>query len=259
MAKSCSTTGLLRYKEKKMLKQFHKYYLKQRFFPNFFSVFINPFYLIRRSLLKEIKLFAPELEGSILDFGCGAKPYKELFTQCSNYTGVDLENEAHDHSNEEVDIYYDGNTLPFENGSFHSVFCTEVLEHVPNIHNSLSEMNRVLEINGKILITVPFVFPEHEMPFDFRRLTVHGIEQSLKETGFEVIKTHKYGSFFQVIHQLMIMYIHDLLYTKNKYLNLIINALFICPITLFSIIVNPLIIKNRSLYFGDVVLAKKIS
>ena len=73
-----------------MLKQFHTYYLKQRFFPNFLSLFINPFFLIRKALLKEIKLLAPELTGSILDFGCGAKPYKELFTESSNYIGVDL-------------------------------------------------------------------------------------------------------------------------------------------------------------------------
>lgn len=242
-----------------MLKAFHTFYLKQRFFPNWISVLINPFFITRRAMLKKICLFTPELTGSILDFGCGAKPYKELFTQSTRYVGVDLENEAHDHSNEDVDVYYDGVSLPFEDGAFQNVFCSEVLEHVPNIHHSLHEMNRVLEMNGKILITVPFVFPEHEMPFDYRRLTLIGITQALKESGFEVIKTEKFGSFFQVIHQLIIMYIHDLLYTKNKYLNLLINALFICPITIFAIIVNPFIIKNRSLYFGNIVLAKKIS
>lgn len=242
-----------------MLKQFHKYYLKQRFFPNFFSVFINPFYLIRRSLLKKIMLFAPELKGAILDFGCGAKPYKELFSQCTKYVGVDLENEAHDHSNEEVDIYYDGNTLPFDNESFQNVFCTEVLEHVPNIHNSLSEMNRVLEKQGKILITIPFVFPEHEMPYDFRRLTANGVKQVLQETGFEVLDCYTYGSFYKVVNQLIIMYFHDLLYTKNKYFNLLVNAIFIFPITFFTILLNPFILKNRSLYFGNVILAQKIA
>lgn len=242
-----------------MLKQFHKYYLKQRFFPNFFSVLINPFFLIRKALLKEIKLFAPELTGDILDFGCGAKPYKELFKQSSNYVGVDLENEAHDHSNEDVDVYYDGNKLPFENETFDTVFCTEVLEHVPNIHNSLSEMNRVLKKNGKILLTTPFVFPEHEMPYDFRRLTENGMQQVLHESGFEVIKIRKYGSFFKVVNQLIIMYIHGLLYTKNKYLNLIVNGIFIFPITLLTFILSPFILKNNSLYFGIVVLARKIS
>lgn len=242
-----------------MLKQFHTYYLKQRFFPNFLSLFINPFFLIRKALLKEIKLLAPELTGSILDFGCGAKPYKELFTESSNYIGVDLENEAHDHANEEVDVYYDGTKLPFDDKSFDNVFSTEVLEHVPNIHNSLTELNRVLKSNGKILLTTPFVFPEHEMPYDFRRLTVNGLKQVLNETGFEVIKVQKYGSFFKVINQLIIMYLHGLLFTKNKYINLIINSIFIFPITFLSLILSPFILKNHTLYFGIVVLARKIN
>ena len=120
-------------------------------------------------------------------------------------------------------------------------------------------MNRVLKSNGKILLTTPFVFPEHEMPYDFRRLTVNGLKQVLNETGFEVIKVQKYGSFFKVINQLIIMYLHGLLFTKNKYINLIINSIFIFPITFLSLILSPFILKNHTLYFGIVVLARKIN
>jgi hypothetical protein len=56
-----------------MLDSFHPYYLHQRFFPDLFSIVINPFYFIRKSLLKQIKASSDELTGKLLDFGCGSK------------------------------------------------------------------------------------------------------------------------------------------------------------------------------------------
>jgi hypothetical protein len=43
----------------------------------------NPFYFIRRSLYEKIKQLAPELNGRLLDFGCGSKPYQSLFINAS--------------------------------------------------------------------------------------------------------------------------------------------------------------------------------
>lgn len=63
------------------------FYLKQRFFPNFLSLFINPFYFTRKGLLKSISCFKNILTGRLLDFGCGSKPYKSLFTQAIEYIG----------------------------------------------------------------------------------------------------------------------------------------------------------------------------
>lgn len=242
-----------------MIKKFHQFYLKQRFFPNWISVFINPFFFPRLSLLKAIKKYAPTMKGNLLDFGCGAKPYESLFLNVSKYIGTDIENESHDHSNESIDVFYDGTTLPFENESFDSIFSSEVLEHVPNLENSLKELNRVLKKDGQILITVPFSFPEHEMPFDFRRLTSGGIQKVLTDHGFEIKKFQTYGTFSKVIFQLIIMYIHDLVYTKNRYVNLILNVVFIFPIQLISILLSLIMIPNKSLYFGTIILAQKIN
>jgi hypothetical protein len=62
-----------------MLNYFNKCYLHQQFFPGLISVFINPFYFIRKHLVRKVALFAPELSGRLLDFGCGTKPYEVLF------------------------------------------------------------------------------------------------------------------------------------------------------------------------------------
>lgn len=240
-----------------MVNKFHKFYLKQRFFPSFLSIFINPFYLTRKALLNEIKKISPSLNGNLLDFGCGSKPYLNLFVNIKEYVGVDMQNDAHDHSNEEVDVFYDGKILPFENETFQNVLSSEVFEHVPNIDDSIHEIFRVLKPNGKLLITTPFSFPEHEMPFDFRRLTHNGLIQILNENGFEIEYIKRYGKMNEVVGQIIAMGIHDIIYSKNKYLNLVLNFIFISPIILLTIIFGFVLKKNNSLYFGTIVLARK--
>ena len=50
----------------------------------------NAFYFIRKGLYKKIKQYAPELQGKLMDFGCGSKPYQSLFTNAAEYIGVDF-------------------------------------------------------------------------------------------------------------------------------------------------------------------------
>ena len=171
----------------KFLKILNQAYINQRFNPNFLSLFINPFYLTRVLLIKTLKEFRLEMNGELLDFGCGSKPYKNLFTNVSSYIGVDIEDGSHNHEKEDIDYFYDGKNLPFDDNRFNSVFSTEVLEHVPDIEYSLKEINRVLKPKGKLLISIPFAFPEHELPYDFRRLTRFGITQVLKDNGFKIV------------------------------------------------------------------------
>lgn len=200
---------------------------------------------------------APLLNGSMIDFGCGLKPYKDLFVNVENYIGVDIENEAHSHEKESVDVYYDGKTIPFENEHFDSVFSSEVFEHVFNLEDILSEINRVLKKGGSALFTVPFVWDEHEIPYDFGRYTSFGIRHIIEKAGFEVLSIDKNGNSVAVIHQLLIVYLRDLIFTKNKYVNIVINLVFLAPITILGIFTSFIFPKNRKLYFNNIVLAKK--
>lgn len=241
------------------MKQFLKnIYLHQRFFPGIISVLINPFFFIRKDLLKQIRPLAKMLSGELLDFGCGSKPYRSLFSCADKYIGVDIENEGHDHQNEDVDVYYDGNTLPFGDEIFDSILASEVLEHVPDINVTLSELHRVLRKSGKILITIPFVWIEHELPYDFRRLTVNGIEKVLLDSGFKPLSTSKSGAFFEVIVQMWMMYLHSVLYTKNQYVNILINVLFISPFCLTGYLMSFILPTKKNLYFNSVILAEKV-
>jgi len=201
---------------------------------------------------------APSLKGSVLDFGCGRKPYENLFTNATSYTGVDMEVTGHDHSNSKVDKYYDGKTIPFENNYFDNIFSSEVFEHVDNIDDIIKELNRVLKKDGKILITVPFVWNEHEIPYDFRRFSKYGMEYLLKSNGFSIEETHTTTHFTETLLQLKILYVYHLFQSKNKALNLVFTLIFIAPINILGGILISIFPKNKSFYHNTVILAKKV-
>ena len=155
-------------------------FLKQQSFqPGFFSIFFNPFFFIRRSLFRNIRRSAPLLKGKLLDFGCGRKPYENLFS-VEEYIGVDIEESGHNHSLSRVDVYYDGEHIPFPDETFDSLFCSEVFEHVFEPEPLLREVNRVLKNGAVGLITVPFCWNEHELPFDYARYTSAGLQALLE-------------------------------------------------------------------------------
>lgn len=54
----------------------------------------------------------------------------------------------------------DATSLPFPDGSFDKVIAAEILEHVPNDLQAMSEIARVLRPGGSAAITVPAWFPE---------------------------------------------------------------------------------------------------
>ncbi len=124
-------------------------------------------YMMKIALLKEIRHQRLKIQGSVLDFGCGSKPYLKEFAHCDSYIGVDLEVSSHNHEKSQVDIYYDGEKLPWPNDTFNSIISFEVLEHLPYPAKSIIEIARVLKPNGTLLVTVPFLYGEHEIPFDF--------------------------------------------------------------------------------------------
>jgi SAM-dependent methyltransferase len=155
------------------------------------NFFISSVYIARSSLLKAIKKNAKEINGRVLDFGCGSKPYESIFTNAIDYIGLDIKSSGHNHIYSKVDFFYDGKTLPFPDNNFDVVVCFEVFEHVFNLEELLIEINRVLKKDGKLLISIPFAWDEHEIPFDFARYTSFGIAHILSKNGFQVIELKK--------------------------------------------------------------------
>lgn len=100
---------------------------------------------------------------SALDIGCGDGYWSEkLKTKGYAVTGVDIPRE---YPNVDADAPYPetvhmdaGARFPFPDASFDLVWSTEVIEHVVNHTNMLSEIERVLKPGGRAILTTPNSF-----------------------------------------------------------------------------------------------------
>lgn len=230
---------------------------KIMFRPGMVAALVNPSYLLRSNLFNAISHFSSRFNGTVLDYGCGSKPYKEIFNAAESYIGLDIEVSGHDHTSSEVDVFFDGKAIPFDDSHFDGIVTFETLEHVFDIDLALSEFYRVLKTDGSILITVPFAWPEHEVPYDFGRYTSYGMTHLLEKHGFEICEITKTGNYFLVIAQLTCDYIRDIFFPKSKIARALLNAILLFPITATAIMLNFIMPKRKNLYFNLVVIAKK--
>ncbi len=226
------------------------------FNPNFFVAG----YLIRNRLLKSISKNSNFLSGKMLDFGCGSKPYREIFN-VNEYIGLDYNSAGHDHSNENIDYYYDGIKIPFDDNFFDSVFSSEVFEHVFNLEEIIPEINRVMKMNANILITCPFAICEHEQPNDFARYTSFAIKHLMQKNGFEILNYEKVGSSIDVIFQLQQIYFHNNIMPFFAKIPILRKAVRLSSIFILNFIgssLNYLLPVGEELYMNNLIVCRKI-
>ncbi len=230
---------------------------REAFLTTWLAVIISPIYIIRGGLYKAIKKYSSEISGQVLDFGCGQKPYESLFLKATNYIGVDIEISGHDHADSKVDIFYNGKTLPFPDDNFDAVVCFEVLEHVFNIDEVLVEMRRVLKPSGKILLSLPFSWNEHETPYDFARYTSFGLKKILENNKFEILEMSKTTTYFMAACQTFIAYLAQNVAPKGVVSRRIFQLLIIFPMNLLSLAFDSVMPKRYEYYCNLIVLAQK--
>lgn len=230
---------------------------KSSFQINALSIFHHSF-LMRKAIYKGLDKNKSFLTWKILDFWCWEKPYKDMFI-FDSYTWVDFKNTGHDNSQNQVDVFWDGKKLPFEDSTFDSVIATEVFEHIFDIDNVLQELYRVLKKDAQIVITIPFVIHEHEIPYDFARYTHYWIVHIFQKNGFEIVKNEQYGSYAEVIFQLIIWFLGKITDTQLKYVTLFLRVVFVAPILVMLNILSYIFPKRQSwMYLSTTLVCKKL-
>ncbi len=143
------------------------------------------------------------LVGSLLDLGCGMKPYKGLFGEnCARWIGLDYENTPSGRST--ADVFGSALHLPFHTATFDTILSTQVLEHVPQPFTLLREAHRVLRLGGHLVLTAPQTNPLHEEPHDYFRFTCHGLRSLAEEAGFSVLQVTALGGAIATIGQMIV-------------------------------------------------------
>lgn len=118
---------------------------------------------------------------SVLDFGCGSRPYEGWFRAAgATYAGADID------GRHEVAIREDG-SLDAADGSFGMVASFQVLEHVWDVATYLTEANRVLRSQGWLLLSTHGSWFYHPHPGDYRRWTAEGLRREVEAHGFRLL------------------------------------------------------------------------
>ncbi len=115
----------------------------------------------------------------VLDVGSGGSSYGRFFP---NRLTVDIDPAR------QPDIVADASSLPFKDGEFEVILCTEVLEHVKNPFEIEKEFYRVLKSGGRLILTTRFVYPIHDSPHDYWRYTKYGLKELFKRWRFVELK-----------------------------------------------------------------------
>lgn len=115
----------------------------------------------------------------------------------------------------------------------------------------------MLKKDGILLCTIPFVWDEHEKPYDNARYTSFGVKYLMENAGFEVIKIKKNTTYIETLFQMLSAYVWQVILPKNVYIKLIGTAILVAPINICGIILSCILPKNNDFYHNNIVVAKK--
>lgn len=127
--------------------------------------------------------------GELLDAGAGKLAYKNILERyCQSYRSIDIEPRS-----SEIDFVGDVQALGFGNSTFDTIFCSQVLEHLPEPWRAISEFHRVLRPGGTLILSAPHLSYLHNEPGDYYRFTHHGLRHLLERGGFKVVEMEPSG------------------------------------------------------------------
>jgi ubiquinone/menaquinone biosynthesis C-methylase UbiE len=165
----------------------------------------------------------PKYSDTLLDYGCNDGDFlKKNVKKFNRGIAVDISNNALKKAKENLSgsniEFINGNTdeenLPILNETVDTVVTTDVIEHVFDPVNLIREFNRILKLNGTLIIATPNIaWLPHRISLLFGKrprtswsegwdgghisyFTFSDLKEVLKNLGFKVIKRTTGGSFW---------------------------------------------------------------
>lgn len=155
------------------------------------------FFVARRNILGRLLdgLMSGTVQPRILDVGCGTGATTGFLEQFGEVTGIDPSATAIEYCRQqgrERLCLADGQNLPFADESFDLVVALDLLEHLEQESEGLSEAWRVLKDGGHALLVVPafgFLWSDFDrFSGHYRRYSKEELRRKIEEPGFEVTR-----------------------------------------------------------------------
>lgn len=140
----------------------------------------------------------------ILDIGCGTG-FNISYLKQAGYEqadGLDVSKDALAYCqsrNLENIILSSAETLPIQDSTYDVVLALDIIEHLPNDRQALSDIHRILKTNGTLGIFVPayqFLWSfQDEISHHQRRYVAGELREKLTKTGFHIRKLTYVNTF----------------------------------------------------------------
>lgn len=223
-----------------------------KFLPTLRHAFRNPIFPQYLGRLRWVSRIAPELQGLVLDIGCGHRPFDEWYSGARRLVSVDYTTTSVVFKGLPPDAWAEGTALPFGDGVFDNATCWEVIEHLPNPEELLQEARRVLKPGGRLLLSTPLTWPLHGMPHDYYRWTMNGLRVFAEKNGFFVRDIFPTNGFILVTGQFLSLCLVEHIARGNRIVEFLLRPFF-GTIGLLSILLDELVGRDVSSisYFAD--------
>jgi len=154
--------------------------------------------------------------------------------------------------------------LPLRDGVAQTVLLTEVLEHLNEPEQALSEIWRAMTPGGYLSLSVPFVFGMHGE--DYRRWTKTGLERLFEKHGFEMVWIKESGGPFAAIASILVSLLLELFTPSSaregelsnwpKYLTHFAGLVILAPFTFLLLAIDS-IYPRKNFTSGYIELLRK--
>ena len=187
---------------------------------------------------RRINPVIPQLTGIVLDVGCADRWVEPYISRTARYIGLDYPPTGDALYRAKADLFADAAALPLKDGSVAAIICLEVLEHVRDHQAALREFNRVLKPKGQLILSMPFMYPTHDAPHDYQRLTEYGLVRDIQAAGLEMVDLQKRGPAIRSAALTFSLALAGGLYARGKlldYLLMPLAALMILAVNLSAL------------------------
>lgn len=164
--------------------------------PEFLKRRINPLDYAIEDFVKTAALAEPNQ--TVLDAGAGETRFAAYFSR-HLYLALDacVGDALWDYSR--IHVVADLAALPLRDSAVDIVLNIQVLEHVKDPGAVVTELHRVLRPGGRLYLTAPQGWGEHQQPHDFYRFTSYALRNLLTAAGFEHSEIKPLGGYFHYL------------------------------------------------------------